>query len=66
MTSRVHDEQDPNAPETRRAEKLKPHEKPDQLAEKARDAENRQEALIDEAVEESFPSSDPISPKRIT
>lgn len=31
-----------------------------------REAENRQEALIDEALEESFPGSDPIAPKRIT
>jgi hypothetical protein len=26
----------------------------------------RQEALIDEAIEETFPASDPIAPKRIT
>ena len=26
----------------------------------------RQEQLLDEAVEETFPASDPISPKRIT
>lgn len=37
--------------------------KPDQLD---REAENRQEALIDEAVEESFPASDPPTPKHIT
>ena len=30
------------------------------------DMEERQEQLIDEAVEESFPASDPISPKQIT
>ena len=29
-------------------------------------AESRQEALLDEANEESFPASDPISPKHIT
>lgn len=40
--------------------------KPDQLKDKAKDAESRQEALIDEAVEESFPASDPASAKRIT
>lgn len=28
----------------------------------ARDAEPRQEALLDEAIEETFPASDPISP----
>ena len=39
--------------------------KPDQLAGKVAEAENRQEALIDEAVEETFPGSDPISPKHV-
>lgn len=38
----------------------------DHLAGKARTAEDRQEALVDEAVEETFPASDPISPKHIT
>jgi hypothetical protein len=30
------------------------------------DVEARQDQLLDEAVEETFPASDPISPKRIT
>jgi hypothetical protein len=30
------------------------------------DLEKRQEELLDEAVEETFPASDPIAPKRIT
>lgn len=30
------------------------------------DLKARQEELLDEAVEETFPASDPISPKRIT
>ena len=30
------------------------------------DMEARQDKLVDEAVEETFPASDPISPKRIT
>lgn len=30
------------------------------------DLEKRQDQLLDEAVEETFPASDPISPKRIT
>lgn len=30
------------------------------------DLDERQERLVDEAVEETFPASDPISPKRIT
>ncbi len=41
-------------------------EKHDHLAEKEACAEDRQEALLDEALEETFPSSDPISPKHIT
>jgi hypothetical protein len=55
------------APHARPAEKpLDDNEKHDQLAEKQRDAEDRQEALLDEGLEESFPSSDPVSVKRIT
>jgi hypothetical protein len=30
------------------------------------DLKQRQEKLVDEAVEETFPASDPISPKKIT
>jgi hypothetical protein len=54
-------------PEEAPARSVKPipeGQKHDQL--EGRDAENRQEALIDEAVEESFPASDPVSAKRIT
>jgi len=40
--------------------------KPDQLKDKVDQAENRQEALIDEGIEETFPASDPVSPKHIT
>jgi hypothetical protein len=40
--------------------------KHDHLAEREAEAENRQEALIDEGVEETFPASDPATPKRIT
>lgn len=39
----------------------------DQLADKARETKgDRQEALLDEGVEETFPASDPVSVKRIT
>jgi len=48
------------------AEPLKADEKHDQLKAKEEAAENRQEALIDEAVEETFPGSDPPSPHHIT
>jgi hypothetical protein len=50
----------------RAAEPLKEGQKHDQLAHRQADAEDRQEALLDEALEESFPGSDPISPKHIT
>jgi len=38
----------------------------DHLAARESEAEDRQEALLDEAIEETFPGSDPISPKHIT
>lgn len=57
-------DQDPATPPTR---PVKPHDgKTDQLRDKSDQAENRQEALIDEAVEESMDASDPPSPKHIT
>ena len=58
------DDCDTNAPPAKRA----PREegKPDQLKPKVDEAEDRQEALIDEAVEETFPASDPPAAKRIT
>lgn len=60
-----HRETNPDAPHARPARHtLADAEKPDQL--KIKDAEDRQEALIDEGVEESFPASDPPSVKRIT
>ncbi|KSB90153.1 hypothetical protein AS593_16515 [Caulobacter vibrioides] len=45
---------------------LAENEKHDQLAEKVECSESRQEALLDEGLEESFPGSDPVSVKRIT
>lgn len=53
-------------PHARAAEPLPEGEKHDQLADKKAQAESHQEALLDEAIEETFPSSDPISPKHIT
>ncbi|TFW10892.1 hypothetical protein EGY25_14400 [Brevundimonas intermedia] len=38
---------------------------PDQLDKIDKD-ESRQEALVDEGLEETFPASDPVSAKRIT
>lgn len=54
------------APHARPAKPLGENEKHDQLADKQKGAEDRQEALLDEGLEESFPSSDPVSVKRIT
>lgn len=58
------DDHDVDAPHAKVSEREQG--KPDQLRESDRDAEDRQEALMDEAVEETFPASDPVSPKRIT
>ena len=56
-----------DVPHARKAKRpLEDNEKHDQLESKARHAEDRQEALLDEGLEESFPSSDPPSVKRIT
>lgn len=55
---------DHDTPHARRA--AREHGKPDQLREKDRGAEDRQEALLDEGLEETFPASDPVSAKRIT
>jgi hypothetical protein len=56
----------PGAPHSRRAKPLAENEKPDQLAEKEAASESRDEALLDEGVEESFPASDPVSAHHIT
>ena len=56
-----------DAPHAREAKRpLAENEKHDQLAAKVEQSENRQEALLDEGLEESFPGSDPVSVKRIT
>jgi len=55
-----------DAPASRPVKPLADGEKPDQLAAKEAEAESRQEALLDEAIEETFPGSDPISPKHIS
>lgn len=57
-------DRDPETPHAVRAEPLKG--KPDQLEPLTVQAETRQEALIDEGLEETFPASDPVSAKRIT
>jgi hypothetical protein len=53
-------------PGARAVEPLAKDEVFDQLADWEEAAEDRQEALIDESLEESFPASDPPSAKHIT
>jgi hypothetical protein len=49
------------------AKRVEPRQgKPDQLEPRVKPAESREEALVDESIEETFPASDPISPKHIT
>ncbi|HEY2660021.1 MAG TPA: hypothetical protein VGI79_09890 [Caulobacteraceae bacterium] len=55
-----------DTPYARRIKPPKPGETTDHLADKVKQSENRQEALLDEALEESFPASDPVSAKHIT
>jgi hypothetical protein len=54
------------SPPSRPAPHLPDGEKHDAMAEREAESEDRQEALLDEAIEETFPGSDPISPKHIT
>ena len=62
MTDKTRDD-DVNTPYSR---KITPEKgKPDQLPDDG-EARNHQEELIDESVEETFPASDPATPKRIT
>lgn len=60
------DDKKTEGPAARRIEPLPQGEKADHMRKHEKDAEDRQEALIDEGVEESFPASDPPSVKRIT
>ena len=61
-----HEDRHIDVPHSRPAEPLAEGEKHDHLADKNAAAETHQEALLDEAIEETFPGSDPISPKHIT
>lgn len=55
-----------DSPTTRAVEPVPEGETHDQLADHLDQAEDRQEALIDESLEESFPASDSPSAKHIT
>jgi len=49
------------------ARKIAPEEgKPDQLEDRMKEGVSREEALVDEGIEETFPASDPVSAKQIT
>ena len=64
MTERTTREDcDPATPHAKRADREEG--KPDQLK-KTVPGESRQEALVDEGIEETFPASDPVAAKRIT
>ena len=62
----IHEDRHIDVPHARAVELLKDGEKHDHMAAREKSAEDRQEALLDEAIEETFPGSDPISPKHIT
>jgi hypothetical protein len=55
-----------DSPTTRAVPPLGRDEIHDQLRDKIEATGDRQEALLDEAVEETFPGSDPISPSRLS
>lgn len=61
-----HEDRHIETPHARLVAPLREGEKHDQLADQNANAESHQEALLDEALEETFPGSDPISPKHIT
>ena len=62
----IHEDRHIETPHAREAEPLRDGEKHDHMAEREEACRDRQEALLDEAIEETFPGSDPISPKHIT
>lgn len=53
------------SPDAPHAKRTTSHGVPDQL-DKIDKSDSRQEALVDEGLEETFPASDPVSAKRIT
>lgn len=66
MTHHPEHHQAPADDETHARKAPREEGKPDQLKRQVECAEDRQEALVDEGVEETFPASDPVSVKRIT
>lgn len=64
MTDNNRRDQDPETPHSRPAVPVR--DKVDQLDHPQDEEADRQEALVDEGLEETFPASDPVSVKRIT
>jgi hypothetical protein len=62
----IHEDRHIDVPHSREVEPLKEGEKHDHMAAQEKTLGDRQEALLDEALEATFPGSDPISPKHIT
>ena len=62
--TRAQEDCDPDTPHAKPAPRQEG--KADQLSDTDTPAVDRQEALVDEGVEETFPASDPVSVKRIT
>lgn len=62
----IHEDRHIEVPHARIVEPLEAGVKHDHMAAREESAEDRQDALLDEAIEETFPGSDPISPKHIT
>ncbi len=62
----IHEDRHIETPASKQVEPLTEGEKHDHMAAQEKTTGDRQEALLDEALEETFPGSDPISPKHIT
>lgn len=62
----IHEDRHIGTPHAREVAPLAEGEKHDHMAVQEKNTGDRQEALLDEALEETFPGSDPISPKHIT
>jgi hypothetical protein len=57
-------DQSADTPHARRVTLMRGDEDP--LQQSHKDAEDHQEALVDEGIEETFPASDPVSVKLVT
>lgn len=59
MTDHTRDDDDVNTPHAVPIKDIAPEDR-------SKDGDSRQDALLDEGIEETFPASDPVSVKRIT